>query len=355
MVAMRHENPTPFVSVVISTRDRTESLERCLDSLAVLEYPNYEIIVVDNAPSTDATRRLIERFASPHQIRYLLEIQPGLAIAHNRGALLAEGDILAFTDDDVEVQPDWLDQIVGGFQLANNVGCVTGAITPAEVETEAQVLLEEFGGYHKGHEMRLYDMDSNRPPNRLFPYSSGMLGGGANMAFSRVAFTKIGGFDPALGVGSPARGGDDLASFFDVLTHGFALVYAPGAVVRHWHRRDMEGLKRVVDGYGVGLTAFLTRVVVDNPKRLLDILPRLPSALVHAFSPRSTKNVKKSGTYPSELTWLERVGMAKGPFAYFRSLRASGTARSDRWAMFDDAWLRRPAMVEPELARSDEA
>lgn len=336
----------PLVSVIIATRNRTESLKRCLDSLAALDYPRYEVIIVDNAPSTASTHEMVMAYMGPRPIRYVLEERPGLAIAHNTGALMAYGDILAFTDDDVQVQPDWLDELVAGFRLMADVGCVTGAIVPAELETEAQSLLEEFGGYHKGDDVLVFDMGPNRPDTQLFPYSAGMFGGGANMAFTRDAITKIGGFDPALGAGARAMGGDDLAAFFDVVTRGLTLVYAPRAVVRHWHRRDAEGLKRMVYGYGVGLTAYLTRVILDRPQRLLEILPKIPRALKHVLDPRSQKNKKKSGGYPRQLTWLERAGMARGPFAYLSSLMATRSARSDRWLAFGDEWLARGGWVE---------
>ena len=85
------------------------------------------------------------------------------------------------------------------------------------------------------------------------------------MAFSLEALQEMGGFDPALGAGTRARGGDDLAAFFDVLQHGYRLVYEPAAVVRHRHAREMAVLERQVHGYGVGLTAYLTSCLAAPP------------------------------------------------------------------------------------------
>lgn len=309
----------PLVSVIIATHNRTHSLAACLASLAGLTYPNYEVIVVDNAPSTSETFDYIRDTLSSARIRYVREDIPGLAVAHNRGLLEARGDIVAFTDDDVRIDRHWLTEIVEGFALAADVGCVTGMIVPAELETPAQAWLEQYGGFNKGFEVSMFNLTDHRPRNPLYPYTAGVFGSGANMAFRRDVLQAIGGFDPALGAGSKGVGGDDLAAFFDVVKHGYTLVYQPAAIVHHWHRRDYEGLRRQAYGYGVGLTAFLTKTVIDQPQRLFDIVPRVPRALVYAFSPTSPKNAKKQADYPGELSRLERRGMLYGPVAYLRS------------------------------------
>lgn len=316
----------PHVSVIIATRDRSASLQRCLDSLRLMTYPHYDVIVVDNAPGSGETRDLVTGRYPTQWIRYVREDRPGLAVAHNCGVQHARGEILAFTDDDVEVDPRWLDELVAGFGLAGNVGCVTGAIRPAELATQAQVWLEEFGGFDKGERVRVFDLGEHRPDSRLFPYGAGMFGSGANMAFTSEALMRIGGFDPALGAGSKGVGGDDLAAFFDIVTAGFTLVYQPAAVVRHWHRRDYQGLRRTVYGYGVGLSAFLTRVIMREPWRLPELLCALPRGLVHVLDSRSPKNAFKGTRYPRELTWLERAGMLRGPWAYLQSRRELRTA-----------------------------
>ena len=316
---------TPFVSVVIATHNRAQSLKMCLDSLAELEYPHYEVIVVDNAPRDAETFNLLRR--DYPTVRYVREETPGLAVAHNSGLAEARGDLIAFTDDDVQVDPQWLGALVAGFEVQSEgdieVGCVTGMITPAELETPAQVWLEQYGGFSKGFEQRIFDLQHHRPPSPLYPYTAGVFGSGANMAFRREVLLELGGFDPALGAGSKGVGGDDLAAFFDVVSCGYALVYQPEALVHHWHRRDYAGLQRTAYGYGVGLTAFLTKCLADKPSRLATILPLIPRALMYALSPTSPKNAKKQVDYPGELNGLERRGMLYGPLAYLRS----------RWAL----------------------
>jgi O-antigen biosynthesis protein len=314
----------PSASVVIATRDGTDTLGACLDSLLELDYPVYEIVVVDNAPRTDATKQLLaERYTGRDRaIRYVREPRPGLAVAHNRALAEVTGTLVAFTDDDVVVDRRWLLELARPFE-SRRVACVTGMILPAELETPPQLLLEQYGGFAKGFEERRFDLFENRPAAPLFPYSAGMMGSGANMAFRTDVLRTLGGFDPATGAGTPAVGGDDLAAFFDVVTSGYTLVYAPSALVWHRHRRDYESLRRQSYNYGVGLTAYLTKTVIDRPTRLLEVGRRLPSGFAHLLSPGSPKNVHKEADYPKELTRLERVGMLHGPLAYVRSRRQS--------------------------------
>jgi O-antigen biosynthesis protein len=310
----------PRVSVVVRTRDRPEGLATCLRMLAALDYPCYEVLVVDNASDSNATADVVRQYSDRlAHLRYVREDRPGGSWAHNRGLMEACGEIVAFTDDDVLLDSQWLVELVKGFRAAENVACVTGPILPAEIETPAQSWIEQYGGFSKGFARQIFDMAANQPSARLYPYTAGMFGSGANMAFKASVLRSLGGFDPALGVGSLALGGEDLAAYFQIITHGYTLVYEPAAIVYHFHRRDYHALRRQIYGYGVGLTAFLTKCLLDDPRRVLEFAGKLPYGLAYALSPRSPKNVKKSVDYPRDLTWAELQGMLYGPLAYLRS------------------------------------
>jgi GT2 family glycosyltransferase len=325
----------PKISVVIATRNRTASLALTLDSLLASTYGNFEIVVVDNAPSDHATADLIQQTYSQHpQVRYVREEQPGLALAHNRGLQEINAPLVAFTDDDVLVDCHWLAEIVKNMQSDPQIGCVTGMIAPAEIETPAQGWIEQFG-FSKGFTRRVFDLHSHRPNNPLHPYAAGAFGSGANMAFRTSALYAIGGFDPALGAGSTALGGDDLESFFQIIVKGYKLVYEPAALVHHWHRRDYAGLRRQAYGYGVGLTAYLTKTLVDNPLRLFDFLRKVPYGLRFALKLRSATHLPKQSDYPQELTKLERRGMLYGPIAYLRS-RSQLRFAKKHWLLVPD-------------------
>jgi len=311
----------PFASVIVATRDGEETLGPCLDSLLRLDYGDYEVIVVDSAPRGDGVRALVdERYGHDPRVSYVREERPGVAMAHNAALEHAAGSILAFTDDDVVADPLWLARIAHAFEASPRVGCVTGLILPLELESQAQVWIDDYWGFGKGFERHVFD--GRRPAGQpLYPYTAGVFGSGANMAFTADALRDVGGFDPALGTGSPALGGDDLAAFFDVIAAGYQLVYEPTAVVRHRHRPDYASLRTQAYGYGVGLAAFVTKTLVDDPRRVFEVLARAPRAVAYLVRPDSAKNARRPASLPGELIRLERRGMAFGALAYVRSRR----------------------------------
>ena len=313
----RWATPLPRTTVVIATRDRTESLLRCLDSLDRLDHPDFDVVVVDSAPSTHETQRVLDGLTRSFPLRYVRVDRPGLGLAHNSALPWVTGDVVAFTDDDVEVDSSWLSAMTECF-ADEAVQCVTGLILAAELETPAQVWLEQSGGFARGFCRR--DFSLARPPgDRLFPFTAGQFGSGANMAFRTDWLRGVGGFDSATGAGTPARGGDDLLAFLRVVLSGGILVYQPSAMVRHWHRRDYEGLRRQAYGYGVGLGAYLTATLAHDPRLLGPALARAVPAMAHLVVPGSPKNRGKAGDFPSELTRRERAGLVVGPYAYASS------------------------------------
>ncbi|MFE3494341.1 glycosyltransferase [Streptomyces sp. NPDC059175] len=319
--------PPPRTSVVVGTREGADRLARTLDSLLAQDHPDFEVVVVDNAPVTDATRDLLA-LTYPDRVRYVREPVPGLAIAHNRGVAAARGEVLAFTDDDVIADPQWLTALSTPFVEDPRIGCVTGLILPARLTTPAQVLLESHGGFAKGFSPRTYD--PARPPEDepLFPFTAGRFGSGANMAFRADTLRAAGGFDPATGTGTPARGGDDLYAFAAVLADGHRLRYTPDALVWHHHREGLQDLRNQAYGYGAGLTAYLTALVVRRPALLPVLLACVPRGLAHA---RAMTAHRDGGDglpgehgggghpWPRALSRLERRGMLAGPLGYARA------------------------------------
>ncbi|MBM4201407.1 MAG: glycosyltransferase family 2 protein, partial [Gammaproteobacteria bacterium] len=109
----RQTAPPPLVTVAVCTRDRADDLARCLDALLQLDYPNLDLLVVDNAPSDTGTAELVKgRYPG---VRYVCEPRPGLDWARNRAILEARGEILAYTDDDVVVDPLWVKSLAQVF------------------------------------------------------------------------------------------------------------------------------------------------------------------------------------------------------------------------------------------------
>ncbi len=317
------ERPVPLtdrIAVVIATRNRTDILQRCLSTIAAQTVCPASIIVVDNAPSDDRTQELLTgAYGQDHGITYVRENRPGLGIAHNASLAYLRDEFVAFTDDDVLADPAWLASLLQGFHSGHDVVCVTGMIVPAELETREQLWTEDGLGFTKGYEPRLFDMADHRHESPLYPYAAGVLGSGANMAFRTSYLREVGGFDSCLGTGSMARGGDDLAAFHEVIMHGHQLAYAPSAIIRHFHNKTYDSVKRQMSGYGVGLTAYLTSAVVHRPTSLLTIARRAVGGVAHMVGPSSAKVQNMPTDYPSELVWAERRGMLLGPIAYART------------------------------------
>lgn len=246
----------PHVTVAVCTRNRATDLAACLDSLMALDYPLIDWLVVDNDPPDDDTERLVRNHYP--RVRYVRELRRGLDWARNRAVLECRGDILAFTDDDAIVDRQWVAALVEPFQADPGVMAVTGLVIPHELGTEAQHLFELYGGFGRGFVRRWYRAPAGRPIAMLHG-GTGKFGTGANMAYRRTVFDEVGGFDPALDVGTAANGGGDLEMFFRVLKAGRTLVYAPSAIVRHRHRRTYAELRTQITNNGVGFYAYLRR------------------------------------------------------------------------------------------------
>lgn len=314
----------PFLSVVIPTRNRPDSVAATLAKIASCNYPRdrLEAIVVDNGSGEDAMVDAAGLDAPGDlTVRVLTEAAPGGSNARNRGLREASGEIVVFADDDIDADPNWLLAMVRPFVEDPGVAGVAGLTIPSELETPSQVWFEGFGGFMRGFERRVYDLAEPPPDRPLFPFTVGDFGSGQNMAFRRAVLDELGGFDPALGTATPTHAGEDLEAMLRVLVAGYRVVYEPAAIVRHEHQREFEQFRRRVWGYGVGLTACLTKAVAENPRLLWALLRKLPGGLAYALSPGSGKNQNKQGDYPRRLTRLELRGMAYGPFAYLRSRR----------------------------------
>lgn len=111
------------VTVVICTRDRPQLLATALDAVLALDYPDFDVVVVDNASATSETRDHVQGHADP-RVRLVCEPNPGVARARNTGLRAATGDIVAFVDDDAVVDRYWLTALMAGFDRAGSVGCV---------------------------------------------------------------------------------------------------------------------------------------------------------------------------------------------------------------------------------------
>jgi O-antigen biosynthesis protein len=308
---------TPPFSVVVPTHDRPDQLEACIESILAGGYPDCEVLVADNAPRRPGTRALLRRrYRGDARVRWVSEPRPGAVRARATGLAAAQGEFVAFVDDDAVVDRMWLTAVAQAFFAADGVAAVTTLILPSELETLPQLWLEQFGGYGKGFRRQVFDRRGGGSRDSLYPYSPGAYGSGASMAFHTQTLRELGGFDCRL-----STGGEDLDLFLKVILAGHRLVYEPAAIAWHKHPSDYESLRRTVFRYGAGLAALMTKWFVSDRAIARDIAVRLPAALRLALDPRSRKNAGKLPGYPRALTRLELTGMVAGPLIFAQAAR----------------------------------
>ncbi len=265
------------ITVVVATRDRPEDVRRCVASVLASEWDDLEVIVVDNAPSSDATRAVVASFTDP-RLQYVLEARAGVSRARNAGLAAASGDVVAFVDDDVVVDAWWAAALAAAYARDADVVCVTGLVPSGELRTPTQRYFDERVTWARNTERRVYRTSAPPADLPLFPFSVGAFGTGANMSLRRTAALRLGGFDVALGPGTPARAGEDPDLFTRVLFSGGALAVEPSAIVWHKHRADREALRSQALGYGTGLGAWVAKLM-SRPGTALAVLRRAVGAL----------------------------------------------------------------------------
>lgn len=302
----------PPATVAVCTRDRPDDLRRCLHALIAHVDPRHELLVVDNAPSSDAARRVVA--ACGDRVRYETATRPGLNRARNHALRTARHDIVAFIDDDAVAAPGWLTHLLRPFAVPL-VQCVTGLTLPLVLDTPAQIWFERYAPFARGLDARVYDFET------LAPLHAGKAGAGVNMALRRSVLDHIGPFDEALDAGTPTLSGGDTDMFIRILAAGYRIVYEPAALSRHHHRATWSALRHVLFGYGVGSYAVLSHHLLRREPAALQVMwqwfrhDQLPNLL------RSL--TRRPNRVPLDLLLCELAGCVVGPWRYRRARRAA--------------------------------
>lgn len=313
------------MTVVICTRDRTRQLSECLTALLRSTYSPLEVLVVDNAPSQDATRRTVAALAKKdHRVRYTCEPRPGLSRARNRGLSEARFDLVAFTDDDTFADPGWPSALVAGFAGDPEAVCITGPVIPRSLETGCQVYFEARYSGVRLFQPRRYDLVKYRYPSRLYPFRAGIFGTGANFAVRRGAVTDVGGFDPLLGTGGPGRGGEDLDMFLRLVLAGGRILYLPSALLWHQHRAEIDALGEQIYSYGHGLGAYLAKHLHNQDLRSALVAHGLQQLGTTLRQIRNASTVSHLGPTGRRLALAEARGLIVGAFRYRYAARTVG-------------------------------
>ncbi|MEP6936595.1 MAG: glycosyltransferase [Chthoniobacterales bacterium] len=215
----------PVVSIIVCSYNGAKTLTACLHSLGMLNYPRYEIILVDDG-STDATCEIAARFP---EVRYIHQKNQGLSHARNTGAAAARGEVLAYTDSDCMADPDWLYYLIRTL-LSGRYAGVGGpnASPPAQNWVQACVAAAPGGPSH----VLLTDTVAEHIP-------------GCNMAWYRWAFETVGGFDVAY-----RKAGDDVDFCWRIQQAGHEVAFNPTAIVWHHRRFTVGAFRQQQEGYG---------------------------------------------------------------------------------------------------------
>ena len=216
----------PFVSVIVACYNGAKTLRACLESLQNLNYPHYEVILVDDG-SSDQTGRIAREFAGVRVIRHAGN--QGLSVARNTGIEAACGEIVAFTDADCRTDEDWLYHLVGGL-LAGGFEGIGGhnLLPPEDSKVAAAVMVSPGGPTH----VMLTDHLAEHIP-------------GCNMAFYKWALVEAGCFDPLF-----RKAGDDVDLCWRLQQHGFKLGFSPAGFVWHYRRSTIQQYLKQQQGYG---------------------------------------------------------------------------------------------------------
>jgi glycosyltransferase involved in cell wall biosynthesis len=317
---------TAEMTVVICTRDRPTELRRALSSLRAQSDTDFEILVVDNAPSLPAAA-VVAEFGSG-RCRYVIEPQRGLCRARNRALREARTELVAWIDDDEIADVDWVRRLKEGFGHECKPVAVCGVMLPAELETEAQVLFEQYGGFNKGRGIAAEVLLAGSPTVWSPLYPSPGFGAGGNMAFQAEALRRVGGFDQYLGAGTRTHGGDEGQVLASLLRSGEAVLHWPSAITWHFHRREMSELRQQLYGYSAGLSAFYVSMIRSDPAAVLFEMARVvPHAVGDLLRPDQSVRVGQlPSDFPRYLLRASRRGFLDGAFLYLYEV--AGTRRA---------------------------
>lgn len=331
------------LTVVVATRDRPGSVERCVRAVLAGDHPAVTVLVVDNDPPDDRTEQVVRRIGADARsagssraeprVRYVREMRRGASAGRNRGLAEARTPVVAFTDDDTEPDRAWAARIAGAFAADPELTGISGPVLAARLGSAQEQASDTALAWNKGYLPRRFSLDEPPEDSAVFPFSPGLFGIGANMAVRADAVRRLGSFDEALGPGAETRGGEDIELLVRIVLDGQVLGYVPSAFVWHHHRPGDDELRAQMRGYALGLGAFLGKVALD-PRARAAALRRAPAALarLRQVVRRESGEGWNDGTpgggtdaaraaLPSGAGRRKLRGLLSGPVLYLRARR----------------------------------
>jgi glycosyltransferase involved in cell wall biosynthesis len=244
---------TPDVSIVICTRNRNGRIMSTLDSIFENTYHQFEVIIIDQS-ANESTWKAVQPFMVDPRIVYKRTKTCGLSKARNIGLAEAQGEIIAFTDDDCRVSHNWIDSILEEFANHPTVSSIFGRIIPGDLPDSSNMDHD----FNWSQAERLQQILPMAKKDELFsqlykenPNNLG-FGHGANMSFKRSTFSKYGKFDEFLGAGAALGAWEDRDIGHRILLGGGQILYSPNVVIYHDHWREWPEVKTTFTNYAIG-------------------------------------------------------------------------------------------------------
>ena len=311
------------ISVIVATKNRPNLIGDTLGTLANLDYPTMEVLLIDGSLD-ETTRRVFEEVVgSDERFRFVSEPAPGLSRARNVGMELAKYDIVAFTDDDCRCDPLWLRGIAKGFSRDSNVSCVTGIVPSSQLNNAAQHYFDGRVWWAATVEAKIHRPYRQSGDSPLHPFRMGTYGTGANFALDKDIAIGLGGFSELLGAGSPCKGGaEDGDMYVRVLRAGRSIAFEPSAIVWHRGRETQEKLDSQMFEYGRGISVTALKWLSD-PELRLEVVRRMPIAIYYWLSLLWTRGYSGEKDRAG-FAIAEFKGMLTGPAAFLRGRAAVG-------------------------------
>ena len=244
------------VDVVIATRGRGDLIDVTIASVRASHRAAWSLWIVDQSED-DATERAVMRHArADARINYVRVQSRGISAARNAGVAASSAPIIAFTDDDCRVAPDWLDQLAREFESAETWAVFGRVIPDSEFHSAA---LDEAQNVSPALPLALKD-GATRVVYQHNRFNLG-FGHGANMATARARLIEIGGYDEMLGVGAVLRSWPERDLGYRMLARGARIVYTPNARVYHRHWRGWNEVRRTYQNYAIGAGAAVGKYI----------------------------------------------------------------------------------------------
>lgn len=313
-------NYTPPVSVLIPTRDRAEDLARCLPTVLENDYPDFEVIVIDQTDGD--SNEIVTKALKDDRIYYYRQTGAvGKTRALNFGLTKARGEIIAFTDDDCTVPTDWVSRAVQILASEPGAGVLFSSALPVDHDSR--------DSYVAGFQPKSYRRLKGSLERAM---CQGLAG--PNMAIRREVFDRLGGFDECLGAGCRFRSGDDDDLAYRAMRAGFDVILEPTNAVVHWAKRTYANGagQRLLRNHFYGCGAFLAKHVRSGDPVAVYALARVGW---------------KECLYIMSSLWRQHRPSGAGRLAFL----FLGVARGLLQPLNRKQWLYKPTYPEPDQMR----